>query len=465
MKNFFVLCVFFISACGGGSVGGSQSGSAKVVRTSNLRVSPTSTLDFVALTPASSFGSTVVARLINFFGLEAFADNLNGPETLVGSEKLASDVKPILSIPLEIRDFTIPTVSRTGKKYIVFSGDLSGVKDPSGSEINCAVIVAQAESIENPVCVWRKSPGEADIYPTGIIRDGNSGGYVDSEDSVYFVVNKSSSGFDIYKYYKNSLILAKSSSDGKITKIISGDTAIYGFDEYAGAVTKTVFGSYNKENQPGLGLEINEISEAKNAVQVDGKYMVRTNIPNPSNGGKFTAFYDLILSTSTSYANDFSADCDVPQSQRDVGNHSYGSIWLSRANNRICEAYILDGRPEKVGTRWVGTAKKYIEVKSINNYVAAIYTEGPEKILVIDAISPNTNIVNGNEITRPRSIDESNKLSIVNLDSVDNIGIYVNGFIISGMKDGLSATRLYNVNTRSLEESKIQPLSEIKFVR
>ena len=434
-----------VAACGGG--GSSTSTGGAGVQTLALSNPNISSKNYVSLAPSAAVTQLgFLDRLIGLFLPSAYA---TGEYAQLVTEDTSGVVEKIFTTPLIIKNFDIPSVDRNGSSYLVFSGTFS-VNADTGALITCNLIAASIAGDTSSKCLYSIGTDESSTIPVATIRDGNVDGYLEDFDSIYFSINKSSQGFSIYKYDGLGVAKISTSATGKITKIKKGDRGIFGYDDTLSSTT-LIFGN-NKR-----GLDINsDLIDRPLFYKGFALYPFR-QIDAGSGSVDQSVFFDLNKVTTTTYSSDFSINCKNPTSEFSSATHSYGIIWISSDNQRLCEAYELAARPEPIAFRILDTTGAWSHIKVSNNIIVGVANFSGTTKLIIDNISAGLT-----SLGQSRSVDLTNYLGLADLDAVSSIDYYPNGISINGIKNSLPAVRYYNTTSKSFETLVAEPLKIIE---
>lgn len=438
-----------LTACGGGGGSGGSSGSGAGIQSLSLSNPNISTKSYASLAPSTAVTQlSFLNRLINFFLPSAYAV---GEDAQLVTEDSSGVVEKIFSAPLIIKDFDLPSVDRNGSSYLVFSGVFS-VNTSTGTSITCNLIAASITGDTSPKCIYSINSDESSTIPVATIRDGNVDGYLEDFDSIYFAINKSSQGFSVYKYDGSTVSKISTSAVGKITKIKKGDRGIFGYDDTLNSMT-LVFGN----NKRGLDIT-SDLIDRPLFYKGFALYPFR-QVDVGSGPVDQSVFFDLNKVTTTTYVSEFSINCKTPTSENTSATHSYGVIWISSDNQRLCEAYELTARPEPIAFRILDTTGLWSHLKISNNVLVGIANFSGTTKLIIEDISAGLT-----SLGQTRSIDLTNDLASADLDSVSSIDYYPNGIAINGIKNSLPVVRYYNTTSKTFETLVSEPLTIIERV-
>jgi hypothetical protein len=434
-KNLLLapVVVAALTACGGGGGGGAPQNTSLGITATNIKQA-----DFVALAPTDRPTQTasLLKRFLNVLLPKAYADQAVEEMVAVKDNVVVS----AFSLAIPIKDFSIPSAARTGKQYIAVTGDFGDVTTGDGKKIGCNVIVASVEGGEAS-CVFKIASDESSTIPVAVFREGNVDGYFNSADAVYFVVNKQTGGYTLYRYYDGSTSIAKTSNTGKITKMIVGDRSFFGFDETGGSAASFIFGNVGRGFREGVTFD--RIARFKGYV---------TFPTRATDYGNQSTYFMLDTAQSLVFSPEFSIDCFNPSSLANVASHSYGAFWISAADGKLCEVYELVSRPEPIAFRIVNDSANWLAIQVADDVLIGVASVGGANTLMIQQVAPNLQ-----SLTSARSIDLTQRLAEVNLDEVVKLRRYAGGIAILGTKGGQSVTRYYNTKTRQLETFSTPP--------
>lgn len=343
-----------------------------------------------------------------------------------------NNVSKIYSEGIDIKDFSIPRTSRSGDQFIVISGRFDNILTSNGDTMNCRVILADLETENKTKCMMKMDSNQRDEIPVAIIRDGNIDGYYENNDSLYFVVNYTEDGFAVYKSNGETVEEVYKADSGKITKIYTGDKALFGYDETISTGSPLIWGSVSKEPLNNIPVLNDRVLYYKGFVLMPGD-------------GSGSVFFNLNNSTSTSYSRDFSINCKTPINETYSAEHSYGVFWISSDSSILCEAFELINRPEPIAYRYVDQTGQWIDINTSNGMIMGIVKIGAETRLIYDTISDGAQSLGSS-----RTIDLTNRMNEFNLDEVTSVENYLDGFVVIGQKNSVGEKKYYNSSTKSI---------------
>ena len=416
-----------LAACGGGGGGTTQSAKLSIAANSIVQK------DFVALTPTQgpTQNASVFKQFINAIFPSAFAA-LEVENELVAVDN--EQVQPVFTKTIPIKNFSIPSNARGGTQLLAASGDFSNLTATDGSSIRCNVIVAPINQ-GDATCIYNVAPDESTTIPVAVIRDGNVDGYYKNSDSVYFVVNKKTGGYTVYRYLDSEVKPVSTKNTGQITKMLTGDKSFYGFNENGQNTVDFIFG--NAERGIDAGTSEDRIARYKGYVtfpRIDTPYGIRSG------------YFLLDTAQSLGFSADFSIDCDNPQTLNNIAQHSYGALWISTTGSKLCETYELINRPEPIAYRIVDQSAQWMAISVSDDVFFGIANIGGINTLVINDLELNLQ-----SLTSKRSITLMQSLPQVDLDEAYALQRYAGGVAITGIKASQSAIRYFNTKTKQLE--------------
>lgn len=426
--------IVFLAACGGGGGGGTTQ-STKL----NIAANSITQQEFVALTPTQ--GGTQNASLFKSFLNAIFPNAYAALETESELVAITDEVvQPVFNKTIPIKNFSIPSNARTGTQLIAASGDFSNLTTTDGANVQCNVIVARVDG-GDATCVYKITTDESTVIPVAVIRDGNVDGYYKTGDSVYFVVNKKTGGYSVYRYLDGNVASVSTKNSGQITKMLVGDRSFYGFNENGQSSAEFIFG--NAERGIDTGSAGDRIARYKGYItfpRLDTPYGIRS------------AYFLLDTAQSLGFSADFSIDCDNPQTLNNIAQHTYGAFWISTTGSKLCETYELVNRPEPIAFRIVNQSVQWSAIGVSDNVFVGIASVGGVNTLVIQDVEQNLQ-----SLTSTRTITLTQALSQVDLDEAYALQKYAGGIVITGTKGSQVTTRYYNTKLKQLETFAIAP--------
>jgi hypothetical protein len=444
------LACLFIHGCGGGDSDASNSlGTSNQTSVSTLNLTSTSIAGkkFLSLSPSTpSTSLSFLDRIIDFMLPSAFADS---EELEAITESSDGSTEKVFDQNLTVTGFSLPSSNNSGISYGVFSGAFS-VINSNNEPINCGVIIASIDASTSTKCIHIIESGNLPLIPVATIRDGNVDGQLEDFDSVYFVTNGSEGGFKVHKFNGTDVRVVLNSIDGKITKLMHGQFGLYGFDDVTGS-GKFIFGNAAR------GLDYTEDI-------IDRPLFYKGYILYPFREVDFgdrisnqSVFFDLNRVTSTTFVEDFSIRCSTPLSTQYSAAHDYGVFWISSADGKLCEAYELTGRPEKIAYRIINDSATWSQLKVSNNQLVGVAIFSGETRLIIDSIDSGLQ-----NLAQSRSIDTTDKKAIAELDEISSLSYYSSGITIEGTLNNNPITRYFNTETGLFEIPTGNPVEIIE---
>ncbi len=317
----------------------------------------------------------------------AYAQQNNLSSTTIITEDTVMTY-PIFPVELDVDYFAMPTAIRTGNTYLAISGDFN-VTNQAGNSIRCNVLVSDFYGSQNLNCLYVRNANDSNEIPLAVIRDGSIEGSYENFDSVYFVVNKKNGGFVVYKYNGTTTSAVLSSPDGKITKLLSGKSAILGFD-LSGATDKLIFG--NNSHNLGSGLESfngNTAGLIHLNKPINYKYLA-VYIDRVTDGsGIQPLFFDLDFTTITTYTpTEVTTNCPTSPEEGTQAVHNKGIIWISEDKTKLCEAYERDNPdpPIQLTYRFLDQSAAWENVAISNETLVGIASFSGVNRLIIEPI-------------------------------------------------------------------------------
>lgn len=432
--------VMLFTACGGGGGGSSAGSSSNTVL--SFQNQDLTTMNSVALTknniPIASARSSKIMSSKVYTSAKAVSDT--NESTIVAEDTV--DIYPIYPVTLDIDYFALPTVIRGGATYLVTSGGFN-VTNEDDNNITCNVLVSDYDGSTNVKCLYSVNDDESTVIPVAVIRDGWVDGDLEDFDSVYFVVNKLSGGFTVYKYNGTSLYPVESSDSGKITELLYGQYAIFGYDG-TGSSASIIF----RNEQNVLEVIDGDIAGIPDVSKpLIYKYLAMYLDRDTVDYGIQPLVFDLDQSASTTYSPSVTVDCKVSLANNSNANHNHGVIWISNDNLKLCEAYELDrGTPTQLAFRFLDQSATWESIKISNDVLVGIATFSGTQRLIVEPI--DFTLQASYPIDKSAKVyDFNNELVNANLDSVTSLQYYIDGIVINGIKDGFDAVRYCNTSS------------------
>ena len=367
----------------------------------------------------------------------AYAQQNNSSSTTIITEDTVMTY-PIFPVELDVDYFAMPTAIRTGNTYLAISGDFN-VTNQAGNSVRCNVLVSDFYGSKNVNCLYVSNANDSNEIPLAVIRDGSTEGDYENFDSVYFVVNKKNGGFVVYKYNGTTTSAVLSSPDGKITKLLSGKSAILGFD-LSGATDKLIFG--NNSFDEGVKLSNgNTLGLIHLNKPINYKYLA-VYIDRVTDGsGIQPLFFDLDFTTITTYTpTEVTTNCPTSPEEGTQAVHNKGIIWISEDKTKLCEAYERDipTPPLELTYRFLDQSATWENVAISNETLVAIASFNGVNRLIIEPIEFTLNV---NATPVASNYNFNDKLISADLDSATSLEHYANGIIIRGVKNGINVSR------------------------
>ena len=475
MKKTLTLCIILLSlsACSDNPNNGTTS-----TEDSNPTLSSIS---------ISTLGITGIAIADNKTGLASF-NNPADDEIIV--EDSNNDLKILLPGGYKVNDYDI------GQKYqseaqttLVLNGDFFGIKKSNGDALDCILIALTiGTATGNPKCIQEKdanydtlahvcvapelvsatagytSAGNftigkyyqiKTIGTTNFVLIGASANTVGlkfkaigvgqgtgtagettagDQEKVYFALNKISGGFAIKRWDGiNTIEVVKNSETGIINKIYCDDVLM------AASGTKNSKGVTFYGN-PIYGWHFSEIFPVGIPLHFFNTILY-TKVDHIYQPGRFYNFHiSLKAGTATTYSVDYSLDCDLPSSFKNIFPGSEYGYWISSTGGKLCSIKPKTGDPS---LNDYAITNATITWQLGSSYMDTMFLYGS------NSGTPHLEKVD----MTSGAISGSNTLSTYNLTSISNMALYQNGIKITGVSsiDGSTINVFFNTNTNSVE--------------
>ena len=413
----------------------------------NTKPSASTTISLKATIPASSKLLALSSGSVGGSGARS-ARALSGTDSgnLVAVDSSGA-VSSVLDYGLVLSAYSIPPGLTPSSAPLIISGNFDAPTTDGGTVHTNVIWVDPSTNSATPL--YTLQVGDSSTIPVATTREGSLDVFTSTTPHGYWVVNKIGGGYSVHRFDGVNSTVVLTEATGQVTDIVVGTKSIFGWDG-------TTKGGAAFFGNPNYGY----VSVSQNDYPTFYKGFVFYNITAPVSGGPMSLFYNLDAAVSTTFGALYSVTANSPATASEYTQYSVGAFWIDDVSKHLYEVFDIDDL-NPIGFRSIDTGT-WASVVASNNVLVGIVDKGAGNILTI-----NTLALNLNTLGSVRTLDLTNRLSAVDLDTVTSLSLYASGVSITGTKGGTATTRYWNTTTGAVESAPASSasLSNVSYIQ